>query len=155
MKTVSLVARGALVISLLLVVEGARADDSYTTRPSVMAGLGQWIVFGGGNLAAQLKIDHFVFEYSHGQGLDLNRFGGFALKAAERDAGVSVFVPWTTGGGAGYQITPELHALIEVKAHRFEVRGFDRNLRIAYTTFSVGPGVFYDIYLYRGLFVQP
>jgi len=155
MQATMRLASTAMAVFFALIPSRAGAAEPYSTRPSVMAGIGQWVVFGGGNLAMQLKIGHWAFEYSHGQALDLNRFGGFALKAAERDAGVSVFVPWTTGGGVGYQITPELHALIEVKAHHFEVRGADRNQRVTYTTFSVGPGVFYDIYLYRGLFLQP
>jgi hypothetical protein len=145
------------MVVVLFFSSSARAEESdpYPTRPSVMAGLGQWTAFGGGNVAARLETGHWVFEYSHGQALDLNRLGGFALTQAERDADVSVFVPWTTGGGVGYQITPDLHVLLELKAHRFEVRGADRNRKTSYTTFSVGPGVFYDLYLYRGLFLQP
>ncbi len=45
--------------------------------------------------------------------------------------------------------------LLEVKAHRYEVRGSDRNEVARYTTFSVGPGIFYDLYVYKGFFVQP
>lgn len=149
--------KALIVILIVLTPSLARAQESdpYPTRPSVMAGIVQWTLFGGGNLAARLETGHWVFEYSHGQALDLNRLGGFALTTAERDADVSVFVPWTTGGGVGYQITPDLHVLLELKAHRYEVRGADRNQKLSYTTFSVGPGVFYDFYLYRGLFVQP
>jgi hypothetical protein len=55
----------------------------------------------------------------------------------------------------GYRITDDLHVLVEFKAHRFEVLGPDRNAQAAYTTFSVGPGVFYVIHLWRGLFLQP
>ena len=33
--------------------------------------------------------------------------------------------------------------------------GYDPQQVARYSTFSVGPGVFYDIYLYKGLFVQP
>jgi opacity protein-like surface antigen len=129
--------------------------DRWATRPSVMSGLGQWTVFGGGNVAAQVKFGRFVIEYSHGQALDYDRLGGFAKTAAEKSAGISLFSPWTTGGGVGFQITPRLHVLVEVKAHRYEVTSADRASKLAYTTFSVGPGVFYDLYLYKGLFVQP
>ncbi len=144
------------ILSLTPVAAAAAEEpDPFTTRPSVMAGLMQWTLFGGGNLAAQLKLGRFVFEYSHGQALDLGRLGGFALSEAERDAEMDVRMPWTTGGGVGFQITPELHVLVEAKAHRYEVRGFDRNESIAYTTFTVGPGIFYDFYLVEGLFLQP
>jgi hypothetical protein len=131
------------------------SKDDYSLRPSVMLGLSQWLVFGGGNVAAQLKAGRWVFEYSHGQSLHFQGASSFALSSAERDAGVAITMPWTTGGGIGLQITPHLHALLEVKAHRYEVRGSDPREVARYTTFTVGPGVFYDIYLYRGLFVQP
>jgi hypothetical protein len=144
-----------LLITLVRPALAAEPADPFTTRPSVMAGLMQWTVFGGGNVAAQLKHGRFVFEYSHGQALDLGRLGGFALTESERDAEIELRMPWTTGGGVGFQITPELHVLVEAKAHRYEVRGFDRNESLRYTTFTLGPGVFYDIYLYEGLFLQP
>lgn len=146
-------------LALSLAPAVARADDAapdpYETRAAVMAGLAQWLVWGGGNVAAQLKTGRLVLEVSHGQSLHLERFGGLGLTKAERDAGVTVAMPWTTGGGAGIRITPELHVLVEVKAHRYEVRGVDRNQSATYTTFTVGPGVFYDIHLWRGLFLQP
>src|SRR5258706_8506856 len=133
----------------------APPSDDYALRPSVMVGLSQWIFWGGGNIAGQVKLGRWVFEYSHGQALQFERIGGFAMTRDEREAGVSVSMPWTTGGGVGLQITPHLHALIELKAHRYEVRGYDPQQVAKYTSFSVGPGVFYDIYLYKGLFVQP
>jgi len=135
--------------------EAPPVHNPYTTRGSVMAGLNQWLLFGGGNIAGQLKVGRWlVLELSHGQRLDLGKVS-FGRTKAERDAGVSVEMPWTTGGGAGIQITPNLHVLLELKAHRYEVRGFDRNEVTRYTSFTVGPGVFYDIYLYKGFFIQP
>jgi hypothetical protein len=126
----------------------------YSFRPSVMAGLTQWIVWGGGNLAAQVKVGRLAFEYSHGQSLHLDRLGSLGLTADERDASLKVSMPWTTGGGIGFQITPNLHVLLEVKAHRYELTG-SLGDATGYTSLTVGPGVFYDIYLYKGLFVQP
>lgn len=127
--------------------------DPYRTRPSVMLGLGQWIVFGGGNVAAQLKRGRFVFEYSHGQALDFSRVS-FSQTSAENDAGVEVTAPWTTGGGFGYQITPKLHVLLELKAHHYQVRDVAGG-KTEYTTFTAGPGIFYDFYLTKNLFLQP
>jgi hypothetical protein len=119
-----------------------------------MAGLAQWTLFGGGNVAGQLKFGRAVVEYSHGQGLRLDQAAAFGLTKSERDAGVDLALVWTTGGGVGVQITPNLHVLVEVKAHRYEARGADANT-LRYTTYTVGPGVFYDLYLYKGLFLQP
>src|SRR5262245_2234453 len=121
--------RAPLAVTTLLVVLFARTSfasddteqpkeeqprlpaDRWAFRPSVMSGLGQWILFGGGNIAGQIKVGRFVAEYSHGQALDYDRLGGFAKSPAERRAGVSVFSPWTTGGGVGFEITPRLHVL--------------------------------------------
>ena len=130
-------------------------ESPYTLRPSVMAGLLQWVAFGGANVAAQLKVGRVVFEYSHGQALDLAYLSTATLKPQEREEGVGVRMPWTTGGGAGLQLTPSLHALVELKAHRFEITAKDRNQIARYTSFTAGVGVFYDVYLAGGFFIQP
>lgn len=122
---------------------------------SVMAGLSQWLLFRGGNLAVEYKTGRFALEVSHGQGLDLNQLGGFALSSAERDAGTRVRVPWTTGFGVGYRITENLHLLLEFKAHHYEVRANEGASVVNYTTFSIGPGAFYSIYLSKHLFLEP
>jgi hypothetical protein len=138
----------------------AGAAEAIAVRPadeglSVMLGLHQWLVMGGGNVAVQYKTRHLVLEYSHGQSLHLNNGGRLALTQDERNAGVNIDMPWTTGGGVGLRLTRNLHLLVEVKAHRYEVMGADRNQRLSYLTFTVGPGLFYEIHLWRGLFLQP
>ena len=152
-------AAGLAAIALALTCPARAQDPSGSERLrtsfSVMAGISQWALWRGGNIAVEYKVGRFAFELSHGQGLDLNQVGGFALTSAERDAGAQVRVPWTTGGGAGVRITEDLHLLVEVKAHHFEVSGGDPSSRVAYTTFSVGPGAFYTFRLYKGLFLQP
>jgi hypothetical protein len=160
----------ALLAAHLVPMRSARADDAGPAAPasppvashtelktqfSVMAGLTQWLLFRGGNLALELKVGRLVFEASHGQGLDLNQLPGLALTAAERGAGAHVLVPWTTGFGVGFRVTENFHLLVEAKAHHYEVTGRDRNSEVDYTTFSVGPGAFYSIYLYEGLFLEP
>jgi len=107
------------------------------------------------NIAGELKIGRFAFEVSHGQGLDLNQAAAIGLSSAERAAGAHVFVPWTTGFGVGVRITRDLHVLVEAKAHHYNVTGNDANHQVDYTTFSVGPGVFYTLHIYKGLFLEP
>jgi hypothetical protein len=107
---------GAVLAALAASVPAvARAEDAppakgesrgFATEGSVMAGLTQWVLFRGGNIAGELKIGRFAFEVSHGQGLDLNQVPGVGLTSAERAAGAHVFVPWTTGFGVGVRITP-------------------------------------------------
>jgi len=120
-----------------------------------MAGLTQWVVFRGGNIAGELKIGRLAFEVSHGQGLDLNQIPSLGLTSAERNTGVHILVPWTTGGGVGIRITRNLHILLELKAHHYVVTGADPSQQVKYTTFSVGPGVFYTFHIYKGLFLEP
>lgn len=129
------------------------SQDPYALQGSMMLGLAQWMLWGGGNVAAELKVGRLAFELSHGQSLHFDNLS-IALTSAERDAGVKVGMPWTTGGGVGFRITPNLHVLVEVKAHRYEVEG-PRGDAIRYTSFTVGPGIFYNVRLYKGLFVQP
>ena len=131
------------------------ASPGLSQKFSVMAGLSQWLLFRGGNLAVEYKTGRLAFELSHGQGLDLNQLGGFALSSAERRDETRVRVPWTTGFGVGYRITENLHLLLEIKAHHYEVRANDGVNEVNYTTFSVGPGAFYSIYLGRHLFLEP
>lgn len=122
---------------------------------SVMAGLSQWLLFRGGNLAVEFKTGRLAFEVSHGQGLDLNQVGGFALSSAERRDETRVRVPWTTGFGVGYRLTENLHLLVELKAHHYEVRANEGASSVSYTTFSIGPSAFYSIDLGKHLFLEP
>ena len=133
----------------------ASAKAGLENKLSVMAGLTQWVLFRGGNLAVEAKLGRVALEVSHGQGLDLNQVPSLALSSDERSHGAHVYVPWTTGFGVGYRITENLHLMLEAKAHHYEVSGSDRAVSASYTTFSVGPSVFYSIYVYKGLFLQP
>ena len=135
--------------------ENSLAEQRSGGELSVMLGLQQWLIMGGGNVAVQYKTRRWVFEYSHGQALHLNNAAKLTLDSDERAAGVRLDMPWTTGGGIGFRLTRNLHALVEVKVHRYEMFGADRNQQVGYYTFTVGPGLFYDIHLWRGLFVQP
>lgn len=120
---------------------------------AVMLGLGQWTL-GGGNVAVQGNIGHFAFEYSHGQGVHLSTFD-FLRNQSERDAGADVHETLTTGLGVGVLLFDNLRILLEFKANHYELEGENRNTRLGYTTFTIGPGVFYDVHLWKGLFIQP
>jgi hypothetical protein len=146
---------GILGILAALSGRAGAADAPADEGVSVMLGLHQWLVMGGGNVAAQYKGRRLVLEYSHGQSLHLNNGGRLTLTGEERDAGAQVDMPWTTGAGVGLRLTRNLHLLIEGKIHRYELLGADRNQRLSYLTFTVGPGLFYEIHLWRGLFLQP
>ncbi len=55
----------------------------------------------------------------------------------------------------GVLLFDHLRVLLELKANHYELQGGNRNSSLEYTTFTVGPGVFYDLHLWKGLFVQP
>ena len=139
-----------LVLAMLPAVAAAQDPDSGF---SLMAGQTQYWLFGGGNLAVQYASDRWVFEYSHGFSLKLNR-QPFALTQAERDEALTINVPWTTGGGVGLRFLGNWHVLLEVKVHRYDIR-HSSGQTASYTTYSVGPGIFYTVYLWKRLVIQP
>ena len=140
----------ALVFILLAFSASAQTGDGVT----VAAGLNQPLLFNGANASVTLRHGRLVADYSHGIALDLNAAGTAALSDAEVEQGLEVFVPWTTGAGLGYRITDRLDVRAELKAHRFEITPPEGE-PFAYTAFSVGPGVYYRLPLWRGLEVEP
>lgn len=139
----------------LQTLRAAQAHDPDGTRYgfAVMLGLGQWAL-GGGNVAVQGRIGRLALEYSHGQGVHVSEWS-FLQNSSETAVGADVYMPWTTGFGVGLLVTDNLRILLEAKANHYNVRGGDRNTELDYTAFTVGPGVFYEIQIWRGLFVQP
>ncbi len=120
---------------------------------AVMLGLGQWAL-GGANVAAQTHFGRLALEYSHGQGVHLSN-AGFLMNSSEKAAGADVRMPWTTGLGIGLLVTRNLRVLVEFKANHYQLQGGDPSSRLEYTTYTIGPGLFYEIRLWRGLFLQP
>lgn len=123
-----------------------------TPELSVHFGLIQPILFRGANVALDLRFKRFLVSYSHGAGLDLSATPSAGLDKRDRDAGLSLYTPWTTGGGVGLVLLDELYVLLDLKVHRFEA-SLDEN-RVKYTTMSVGGELGYRLFLWRGLFAQ-
>jgi len=72
------------------------------------------------------------------------------MTQAERDAGLHVRVPYTTGFGVGVTLIDELWLGVEFKTHRYEVStptGDEKD----YQTYSVGPVLGYKFFIWRGL----
>jgi hypothetical protein len=135
-----------------------RAQETPFTHENnfgLMTGLAQDLFWQGGNVAVQYLTGRLALEYSHGFDLNLNGEGGLALSATEKSQGLQIRVPWTTGFGVGYRLTDSLHVSIEFKLHEFKVTDPESATEITYETFSIGPGAFYDLYLWKGLFIQP
>lgn len=143
-----------LLTAAPLAAQSDPASASSSEGITVAAGLNQPLLFGGVNASVTVRRGRWVADYSHGAALDLNAAGGFALTQAEADQTLDVDVPWTTGFGVGYRLTDRLDVRAEGKAHRFEVTP-PGGETIRYTAFSVGPGVYYRIPVWRGLEIEP
>lgn len=156
-----------LLLSILLLARSASPASAQTgsteTPPptfphdrghvTLQAGLIQPALFRGGNVAASYKRGRLVADYSHGFNLDFNANGNVGLRGDQRDQNLDIDVPWTTGFGVGYRITPRLDVRLEGKAHRYEIDP-PADAPFAYTTFTVGPGVYYELPVWRRLTLE-
>ncbi|MBM9499129.1 hypothetical protein JWG44_02525 [Leptospira sp. 201903071] len=88
---------------------------------SLQGGLSQPLL-GGWNLAGTYYGKNLVFEYSHGSNLNFDAAGGVGLNETEREQGLRVNAPYTTGFGVGYLFTPNLDLRLEVKEHFYRVQ---------------------------------
>ena len=126
------------------------AARSYAPQLNVHFGLSQPLLLDGFNIASDLRVRRWVFEYSHGMRLDYNALAGEGQTSVfVPHAGADVDSPWTTGFGIGHNVLDDLYVMAEFKAHRYEIaHDGDRG---GYTTASVGPALGYRLFLWRGL----
>ncbi len=115
-------------------------------------GLLQPILLRGFNAAIDFRYKRFVATYSHGHGLEIGRAPG-TLSDAELDAGVEVFMPYTTGGGFGVVLLDELYVLADFKVHGYELRYGSETQR--YQTVTVGAELGWRLFLWKGLHIAP
>lgn len=117
---------------------------------SILAGLHQPILLKGGNIAFNyVTSKNIVLEASFGFGL---KYTGL-LSNEDKDRFTAVESPFSYGFGVGY-FWKGLNLLIEPKGTVFQMTDHSGNEE-TYTTFSVGLGAYYNIFLWRGLFLQP
>ena len=123
---------------------------------NVVAGLSQYLLLGGGNAEIDIVTENWVFEYSHGWGLDFARNDRIAQTKAERDQDLDVYMPYTTGGGVGYRLTKALNARLELKEHDQIVENFKTGEKIRYLVRTVGVGFYYEWQPFgKGLLIVP
>ncbi|MEN0063117.1 MAG: hypothetical protein AAGA48_13260 [Myxococcota bacterium] len=119
---------------------------------AVHGGLVQPLLVRGFNAAVDVRAGRFVASYSHGEGLDFTRTPG-VLPDAQREVGVTVRQPWTTGFGIGASVVDELTVLVDFKVHRIEV---DTGLDVAaYSTVTLGGEVGYRLFVVDNFFIHP
>ncbi|MDV6236760.1 hypothetical protein CH379_014120 [Leptospira ellisii] len=88
---------------------------------SMQGGLSQ-LFLNGWNVAGTYYGKRIVFEYSHGSDLHFDAMGGAGLNDSERKQNLTVHLPYTTGFGIGFLLTPNFDVRLEVKEHFYRVR---------------------------------
>jgi hypothetical protein len=129
-----------------LSAQAQKADLSDDTRVNLLFGLNQPLL-GGFNVEGNLFLNRLVFDYSHGVSLNMNNE---ILDEENREQGLDVHIPWTTGFGVGYRFNEWLNVRAEPKWHRFELfqmgeEQISDNLLGEYTTFSLGLGAYANL----------
>lgn len=131
--------RAALLIACLLGSVNVNASDQW----ALLFGLSQPLLLQGGNIEVDYMTEKWVFEYSHGFNLDLNAGPeALTLTDVERDQGLKIAVPYSTGGGIGYRFTPEFNLRLEYKEHEYEVT-HPGGEKINYFVQDLGVGAYY------------
>jgi hypothetical protein len=116
-------------------------------------GLLQPVFFHGFNAAVDVAWGPMLISYSHGEGLNYSATPSLGLSKEEREAGLLLESPYTTGGGVGVVILDELHVMVDFKVHRYHAAvGLDS---ADYTTVSIGGELGWRFFVWRGFFVQP
>lgn len=140
----------ALVLLTFSVQSQAPTRDSfdYSHRFSLLAGLIQPIALRGGNVEVNYTTSRLIFDYSHGFNLNPPAMGTL------KDQQVVLHLPFSTGFGIGYRITPELDIRFEPKLHSWEVyydgdKQDPANRISSYKTFTLGAGVYYRYFPFR------
>lgn len=88
----------------------------FENRVNLVFGLGQ-ITQGGFNIEGNLFYNRFVFDYSHGVTLSVTN--DQLEQGNDREQGLDIHLPWTTGFGVGYRFTDWLNLRLEPKWHKY------------------------------------
>ena len=121
-----------------------RAHEPQRVQLAFHYGLAQPIVSHGFNAAVDVRYKRLVLTYSHGQGLDATPY----LDTAQKNTGMTIAEPWTTGGGVGVLLIDELWVLADLKVHHFEATtAFDH---ASYTNVTVGGEIGWRFFVWKG-----
>ncbi len=112
---------------------------------SLVFGLNQPIVMNGFNFEVDYWTKKFVFDYSHGFGLE---FGDNLVSEEAKAQNLNFNVSHSVGIGVGYRITEGFNLRVEPKLHVWQMfynNGFkNMNSMIhEYSTFTLGLGAYY------------
>jgi hypothetical protein len=147
---------GVAALALLASPRAAAAEPdagrSAHHELGVHFGLLQPLLLHGFNAAVEYRRDRFIATYSHGIHLDPGRVSG-TLTDAEDAAGMSLALPYSTGGGVGARVWRGLYALADVKLHHYVANAGAEDA--SYSTVTVGGEVGYRFELPYGFTITP
>lgn len=121
------------------------AQESKKPEVSLIFGLNQPLVTKGFNFEVDYWTKKFVFDYSHGFGLE---FTDNLITKEAQDQHLSFNITHSVGFGVGYRFTEKFNVRVEPKMHVWEVYYDDQfkqeDSRIKkYTTYTLGLGAYY------------
>lgn len=145
------------IIGALLCFTRLNAQDAQVkpvgkemSQISILTGLHQPILLKGGNIAVNYITKKSIYlEASFGIGLDYTDL----LSTEDEAKYAAVGSPFSYGFGVGY-FWKGLSLAVEPKGTIFQITDHEGKEE-TYTTFSVGLGAYYNLYLWKGLFLQP
>ena len=132
------------------------ANPAMATEWNLVFGLSQPLLLNGGNIEVNYVAENWVFEYSHGFDLDLDKTRNIAMTNEERHQDLKIHLPYSTGGGIGYRFTEAFNLRLEFKQHKFEV-SHPSGEQASYTSQDLGIGAyyFYRPFKHRNLLIIP
>ncbi len=145
-KFASLSILGLLIISPFGSLNAKRKNEFTDYKVNLLFGLNQPLL-GGFNSEINVFYKRLAFDYSHGISLNMNNS---ILDEKNKNLGIDVHIPWTTGFGIGYRFNDWFNLRAEPKWHKFELYSAGEqqnqtNLLGAYTTFSLGIGAYANL----------
>jgi len=116
----------------------------YSKKFTLGTDLVQPFLLGGFNINVTYMTNRWVFDHSHGMSLEIR---DFLQTDEQKSLNAKIELSWTTGPGIGYRFTDNLDARLDFKAHKTKADLLNGEQKLNYTQFTIGPGIFYRIYL--------
>ena len=140
-----------LIFSLTSFAQQGKDKKPLENQFNLLSGIGQ-IVQQGFNLEGNLMYKRLSLDYSHG--ISLNIPNDRLEDGADKEQGLDIHIPWTTGFGIGYRFNNWLNLRMEPKWHKFELYYSEdvqnkENLITDYTTFTLGLGLYSNLKPFR------
>ena len=135
------------ITSIILVLASFSIATAQTDRKqfSVLFGLNQPVVLHGFNFEVDYWTKKFVFDYSHGMGLNVT---GKMVSSDYENQKLNFKITHSLGFGVGYRINKAFNLRFEPKMHIYETYYDGQQQRKSnsvanFTTYTLGVGAYY------------